>query len=149
MTMMTNSKLSQHNQFSDTFWEPVPELSRKLQLEHHQCIRLLKAVHGLVNAPRRCCHRVATDLRNMKGEESVMEPTFRDENGVIHALCLVYVDDFMLKYSDCPFGKHMFVCTKGESGSHECSNSVAHKSLKPTINTLEHGVDSRSASQNT
>ena len=30
--------------------------------------------------------RVATDLRNMRGEESVMEPclwTFRDENGVI------------------------------------------------------------------
>ena len=78
---------------SDTFCEPVPELSQKLQLEHHQCIRLLKAVYGLVNAPRRWYHRVATDLRNMNGEESVMEPclwTFRDEIGVIHALCLVY-----------------------------------------------------------
>ena len=67
---------------SDTFCEPVPELSRKLQLEHHQCIRLLKAVYGLVNAPRKWYHRVATDLRNLTGEESVMEPclwTFRDE----------------------------------------------------------------------
>ena len=86
-TMMTISKLSQHNPFC----EPVPELFRKLQLEHHHCIRLLKAVHGLVNAPRRWYHRVTTDLRNMRGEESVMEPclwTFRDENDVIHALCL-------------------------------------------------------------
>ena len=94
----------------NTFYEPVPELSRKLQLEHHQCIRLLKAVYGLVNAPRRWYHRVATDLRTLTGEESVMEPclwTFRGENGVIHALCLVYVDDFMLAYSDSPFGKHV------------------------------------------
>ena len=89
--------------FSDTFCEPVPELSRKLQLEHHHCIRLLKAVYGLVNAPRRWYHRVATDLRNMRGEESVMEPglwTFQDENDVIHALCLAC--------SDSPFGKHVF-----------------------------------------
>ena len=37
---------------SDTFCEPIPALSRKLQLEHHQCDRLLKAAYGLVNAPR-------------------------------------------------------------------------------------------------
>ena len=49
---------------SDTF----PVFSRKLQLEHHQCFRLLKAVYGLVNAPRRWYHRVATDLRNLTGE---------------------------------------------------------------------------------
>ena len=40
-TMMTISKLSQHNPFC----ERVSELSRKLQLEHHQCIRLLKSVY--------------------------------------------------------------------------------------------------------
>ena len=34
--------------------------------------------------------------------------TFRDENGVIRAWCLVYVDDFMLACSDSPFGKHVF-----------------------------------------
>ena len=95
----------------NTFCEPVPELSRKLLLEHHQCIRLLKAVYGLVNAPRRWCHRVATDFRNLTGEESVMEPclwTVRGENGVNHALCLVYVDDFMLSCSDSLFGKNVF-----------------------------------------
>ena len=65
--------------------------------------------------------------------EAVMEPclrTFRDENGVIRALCLVYVDDFMLACSDCPFGNMslitLTVCTNGESGSHECSNTAAH-----------------------
>ena len=105
LTMITISKLSQHNQF------PTRSVnqSRKLQLDHHQCIRLLKAVYGLVNAPRRWYHRVATDLRNMKGEESVMEPclrTFRDEEGAIQALWLG--DDFMLACSDSPFGKHVF-----------------------------------------
>ena len=78
-------KIESAHPVSDTFCEPVPEISRKLQLEHHQCIRFLKAVYGLVNAPRRWYHRVATDLRNLTGEESVMEPcslTFRDENGV-------------------------------------------------------------------
>ena len=34
---------------SDTFSEPVPGFSRKLQLEH-QCVRLLKAVYDVVNA---------------------------------------------------------------------------------------------------
>ena len=68
----------------------------------------MKAVYGLVNTPRRWYHRVATDLRNMTGEESLQEPclwTFRDENGVTHDLCLVCVDDFMLACSDC-YGKH-------------------------------------------
>ena len=106
-----NFKIESAQPVSDSFCEPVPELSRMLQLEHHQCIRLLKGVYGLVNAPRRWYHRVATDLRNMNGEESVMEPclwTFRDEKGVIHALCLVYVDDFMSKCNDSPFEKHVF-----------------------------------------
>ena len=42
-----------------TFCEAVPELSRKLQLVHHQCVRFLKAVYGLGKAPRRWhhCHR--------------------------------------------------------------------------------------------
>ena len=151
-----NFKIESAQPVSDTFCEPVPKLSRKLQLEHHQCIRLSKAVYGLLNAPRRWYHRVATDLQTLTGEESVMEPclwTFRDENGVIHASCLVYVDDFMLACSDSPFQnmslRALPICTSGECGSHECWNSVAHKSLKPTISTLEHGVNLRSASQNT
>ena len=40
-----------------------------------------------------------------------MEPrfwTFRNENGVIHALCVVYDDDFLHACSDSPFGKHVF-----------------------------------------
>ena len=104
-------KIESAQAVSDTFCEPVPELSRKLQLEHHQCARFFKAVYGLVNVPRRLYHRVATDLRNMGGEESLMEPclwTFRDANGVLQALCLVYVDDFMLACSDSPCGKDVF-----------------------------------------
>ena len=35
-----NFKIDSAQLVSDTFCEPVPELSRKLQLEHHQCVRL-------------------------------------------------------------------------------------------------------------
>ena len=88
-------KIESSQPVSDTFCEPVSDFSRLLQLEHHQCVRLLKAVCGLVNAPRRWYRGVATDLRNMGAEESLIEPclwTFRDENCVIQALCLVNVD---------------------------------------------------------
>ena len=48
----------------------------------------------------------------------------------------------MLACSDSPLGKHVFESINNlyewEGGSHECSNSVEHKSLKPTISTLEH-----------
>ena len=93
-------KIESAQTVSDTFCEPVPELSRKLPLEHHQCVRLLKAACAVLSTVQESWyHRVATDLRNMGGEESLMEPclwTFRDENGIIRALGLVYVDDFTL-----------------------------------------------------
>ena len=74
-----NFKIESAQPVSDTFCEPIPELSRKLQLEHPQCIRLLTPVYGLVNAPRRWYHRVTTDLRNLTSEESVVEPvTYTD-----------------------------------------------------------------------
>ena len=111
MTMMTISRLCQHNQFLTRSANLSPELSQKLQLEHHQCVRLLKAVYGLVSAPRRWYQRVEKDLRNLRDEEYIMEPclwTFREESGVMHALCLLYVDDFMLACYASPFGKHVF-----------------------------------------
>ena len=82
-------KIESAQPVSDTFCGRVPELSRKMQLEHHQCVRWLKAVYGLVKAPRRWYHRVATDLRHMGGEESLMDLclwTFRSEKGVIQAV---------------------------------------------------------------
>ena len=36
-------KIESAQPVSDTFCEPFPELSRKLQLEHHQCVRLLRS----------------------------------------------------------------------------------------------------------
>ena len=96
---------------NDTFCEPVPELSKKMGLEHHQCVKLLKAVYGLVNAPRRWYHRVSTDLKKLGGEESQMEPclwTLRDKDGQIVAMCLVYVDDVLLAVSDSAKGQKIF-----------------------------------------
>ena len=65
-TTMTIAKIESAEPVSDTLCEPVPEVSRKLRVEHHQCVRLLKAVYGLVNASRRWYHRVATDLRERR-----------------------------------------------------------------------------------
>ena len=65
------------------------------------------------------------------------------KNGVIHALCLENVDDFMLACSDSPFGnmslKASTTCMNGELWSHECLHSAAHESHKPTTNTPEQG----------
>ena len=41
---------------SDTLSEQVPELSRKLQLEHHQCVRWLKSERSKKMVSL-CCHR--------------------------------------------------------------------------------------------
>ena len=138
MTTRRISKLCQHTQFSDTVCKPVPELTRKLQLEHNQCVRLLKAVYSLMNAPRRWYHRVAADLRHTRGEESLMEPclwTFRDENGVIHALRLMTSCWRAVTLSQENMSMTAStICTNGELGSHECSHSAAHESHKPTTN---------------
>ena len=140
-----NFRIKSAQPVSDTFCEPVPELSRKFQVEHHQCIRLLKAVYGLVNAPRRWYHHVATDLQNMKGEER--KPSWNPVCGlsemktVSFTLCAWFTSMtscWRLHLENMSL-RAFTICTNGESGSHECSNSVAHKSLKPTVNTLEHG----------
>ena len=46
-----------------------------------------------------------------EAKNSLMEPclwTFRNENGVIHALCLVHVDDFKLACSNSSYGQYVF-----------------------------------------
>ena len=93
-----------------TFCEPTPKLSRKLQLDHNQCVRLLKAACGLVSAPRRWSRRVALifETREAKNLSWNFACGLRNENGVIQVLCLVYVDDFTLACSDSTFRKQVF-----------------------------------------
>ena len=91
--------------------------------------RLLKAVYGIVNAARRRYHSVATDLRNMN-------PSWNPACGLSEMKTV----SFMLCWRAVTLHlentslRALTICTNGESGSHECSNSVGHKSLKPTMN---------------
>ena len=71
--------------------------------------------------------------------------TFRNENRVTMTSCCRAVTLHLENTSL----RALTICTSGESRSHECSNSAAHKSLKRTTNTLEHVADLRSVSQNT
>ena len=61
MTMMTISRLNLAQQVSDTFCEPVPELSQKLQLKHHQFVRLLEGRVRTCKCSKKmispCCQR--------------------------------------------------------------------------------------------
>ena len=59
-------KIESAQPVSDTFCELVPEFSRKLQLEHHLFVRLLKAVYGLVNAleSSETCGKIVIRSRN-------------------------------------------------------------------------------------
>ena len=96
---------------SDARCEPVPELSRKLPLEHHQCLRLLKAVYGLVNAPKRWYHRVATDLRNNErrrisdGTLLVDFPTRKTASFMLCVWCMLMTS---CRAVTLHFGKHVF-----------------------------------------
>ena len=115
------------------------------------------AVYGLVNASRRLCRRLANDLRSMGGEESVMEPflwTCGKNNGVILALCSVYVDVFVLACRDSTFGKQVFegINNKYEWNTWESrvfTQSGARITRKPTTNAPKHWMDVRSVQQNT
>ena len=95
---------------SDTFCEPVPELSRKLQLEHHQCVRLLKAVCGLGQRSKKmvssCCQRSSKHERRRISHGTLLVDFPRRKRR--HSCSVLYVDDFMLACSDSPFGKHIF-----------------------------------------
>ena len=103
-------KIESAQSVSDTFCEPTPKLSRKLQLDHNQCVRLLKAAYGLISAPRRRSRRVAPtfETREAKNLSWNFACGLRNENGVIQALCLVYVDDFTLACSASTFRKQVF-----------------------------------------
>ena len=71
----------------------------------------------------------------MGGEESLMELCLtRAESGVIQALCLVYVDDFILACSDSPFGKRIF---DGINNLYECGTWENHTSLRQTHLNVE------------
>ena len=92
----------------DVFCEPAPELVRKLGLGHYQCVRLLKAVYGLVNAPRRWYQRVSKDLKNLGGAENETGPcvwTFLDHKGEIIGLVLLCVDDALVACANNRKGK--------------------------------------------
>ena len=58
----------------DVFCDPTAELAAKLNLEHLQCVRLLKVVYGLVNAPRRWYQRVSKYFTKLGGVQNTTEP---------------------------------------------------------------------------
>ena len=118
---------------------------------------MLKPVCGLVSAPRKWCHRVATDLRNMRDDRSshgtLLVDFPRRETASIHAL-------WYLLMTSCwqPVAVHLenmsltastISMRGGNFGSHVCSHSAAHESHKSTSNAPERGADLRSISQNT
>ena len=126
-TTMTIPKLIQKSKQPNTFCEPVPEMSRKLQLEHHQCVRLLNAVYGLVNAERRWYHRVATDLRTWEEKN----PSWNLDRGLSemtqcwHAVTL-HLENVSLVVST--------ICLNRALRSHAYSDSAAPE---PTHQTME------------
>eukprot|EP00959_Pyramimonas_sp_CCMP1952_P382443 8013816-Pyramimonas_sp.AAC.1 len=70
-----------------------------MRLEHHQCVKLKKAVYGLVNAPRRWWTRVRRDMAKLGWVESTTEPCLRclrEPGGQLIGLAVAHVDDFMI-----------------------------------------------------
>ena len=108
--------------------EPIAELSEALALEHHQCVRLRKSVHGLIDAPRAWWERVETDMKQLKWRTLTTEPCFwvkTSAGGQIEALAVAYVDDSMIAvHEESPVSQKYFTDLKAlyewrewESGS--------------------------------
>ena len=151
-TMMTISKLSQHNQFPTRLANQFPSGNWSI-ISVFDCRRLCTVLSMLRKDG-------TTVLRLIFETVQVRNPSWNPVCGlsemktVSFRLCAWFTSMIScqrvvtLHLANMSL-KALTICMSGGSGSHECSNSVAHKSLKPTISTLEHGVDSRSASQNT
>ena len=146
MTMMTISKLSQHNQFPTRSANRSRVDSKAATGAPSVYIRLLKAVYSLVNAPRRWYHRVATDPRNMRGEESLMETLLVDlpRRERSFMLCVWYMLMTSCWRAVTLHLENMSliastICVNGELWSQECTHSAAHESHKPMTNTPEDG----------
>ena len=83
------------------FAEPVEELRRALQLNAGQCVKLLKAIYGLAEAPRYCWKRLHTDLLALGFSDRVSEPcvyTMRGPSGELRGIAIAYVDDVMISF---------------------------------------------------
>ena len=81
--------------------QPVEELRRALRLKPGQCVKLLKAIYGLAEAPRYWWRRCHKDLLSLGWESVVSEPclyTYRDKHGTVIGMAVVYVDDIMVAF---------------------------------------------------
>ena len=81
--------------------EPIEELRHAMQLSHAECVRTVKTVYGLVNAPRRWWIKVDRDLTGLGWCALETEPCFwvyRDSAGRVLALAVAHVGDFMISH---------------------------------------------------
>ena len=86
----------------ELFGEPVEELRRALGLTPGQCVKFLKAIYGLPEAPRYWWKRLHQDLEQIGFEDVVAEPcvyTYRNNDNEISALVVAYVDDVMVAFN--------------------------------------------------
>ena len=85
----------------ELYAEPVEELRRALRLNPGQCVKLLKAIYGLAEAPRYWWWRCHADILKLGFEAMVSEPclyAYRNSRGELVGLAVVYVDDVMISF---------------------------------------------------
>ena len=97
-----NNAFLQGGSYEDELYaEPVEELRRALKLKPGECVKLLKAIYGLAEAPRYWRRRCHADLLKLGFEDLISEPcvyAFRGEDGSLIGLAVVYVDDIMIGF---------------------------------------------------
>ena len=102
-TTMTLSKVSQRNQFPTRSANQFPNCLESCNWSTISTVLSKPQEDGIIVLPP---ISETWEAKNLSWNQTC--GLFRDENGVIHALCSENVDDFMLTCSDSLFGKHVF-----------------------------------------
>ena len=91
----------------EIFAEPPEEVRRMLNMKPSEIFRILKAVYGLLHAPRAWSDKLRKELRNQGWVQSKLEPCVWRlyENGVLCGLIGVHVDDVLCCGSGSQFSR--------------------------------------------
>ena len=94
----------------EIFAEPPEEVKQMLGLKPHELFRILKAVYGLLHAPRAWADKLAKELTNQGWTQSKLEPCvwrLYDSNQNLCGIIGIHVDDLLCCGTGSVFEQHV------------------------------------------
>ena len=107
-TAFLNGDKTEHDR--EIYAEPPEEVRQMLNLKPHELFRILKAVYGLLHAPRAWAEKLAKELSQQGWIQSKLEPCIwrlYDEHNTLCGLIGIHVDDLLCCGSGQCFESHI------------------------------------------